>query len=399
MILGEHYPDDIRVSKEIKVLRKAGYDISLLCARRKNQISYEVIKDVKIFRVSGFQSHTQKGITDIITAFFFINPYFNRGLKKILSKQSYDFLHVHDLPLVRTVRRLAGKTPVIFDMHENYAEALKTWFTWKKSYFIRLKNRLFFDSERWSKYEHESMAKADHIVTVVDEMMEKALTETRTNPSKFTTVSNFEELDFINQEINPELFDKLKGKFIVSYTGNVGPHRGVDTLIESLAFLKHLPRLHVLIIGRCSKDAKSRLESIIDKHQLDNVELWGFRPFDKFYSYMKMSDVNVIPHNRNGHTDHTIPHKLFQSMMCGRPVLVSDCKPLKRIVQETNAGLIFEADNPKALAEKINELYRSSELCQQLATNGAEATLNGKYNWDTEGQKLVEMYDQLAKEL
>ena len=91
---------------------------------------------------------------------------------------------------------------------------------------------------------------------------------------------------------------------------------------------------------------------------------------DKFFSYMAFADVNLIPHNRNGHTDNTIPHKLYQGMMVGKPVLVSDAPPLKRVVEKLNSGLVFEGGNSKDFANKVEALYLNKVLYDQLGKNG-----------------------------
>src|SRR5690606_97873 len=89
----------------------------------------------------------------------------------------------------------------------------------------------------------------------------------------------------------------------------------------------------------------------------DYVEFKGHVPFNQVPSYMKVSDINLVPHNSNSHTDNTIPHKLFQIMILKCNLLVSSCKPLKRIVSETKSGYIFKADDSGSFAEKVFQMY------------------------------------------
>ncbi len=396
MVLPEFYPDDIRVSKEIRALQSAGYTIHLLCYKRTNEDLEEVINGVEITRVNGASTFNQKGITDILTAIFFIHPYFLKGLRAVKRNHEFQAIHVHDLPLFRTAKRVFKHIPIILDMHENYPEAMKVWFQWKKNPLIRLKNRIFFGFNRWSRFEKKALRKADRVIAVVDEMKDRAIAQDSTlDESKFQVVSNTEEVSFLNQTLDQEVFKEYAGKFIISYTGNVGPHRGVDTLIKSAKYLKDLAEIQLLIIGKLSNDTQDHLKKLIQAEELSNVELWGYRPFDKFYSYMKQSSINVIPHNRNGHTDHTIPHKLFQAMMCNRPVIVSDCKPLNRVVSQSHSGLIFKANDAEDLAKRIRELYEDRNLYQTVAKNGFEATVKGQLNWEHEGKKLISMYQSI----
>lgn len=100
-----------------------------------------------------------------------------------------------------------------------------------------------------------------------------------------------------------------------------------------------------------------------------------------------MSDVCLVPHNKNSHTDTTIPHKLFQYMLEGKPVVVSSCKPLKRVVEETDSGLVSEAGKKKDLADKIIDLYNNENLRRELGENGKKAA-QGRYNWQKETGSL-----------
>jgi glycosyltransferase involved in cell wall biosynthesis len=110
---------------------------------------------------------------------------------------------------------------------------------------------------------------------------------------------------------------------------------------------------------------------------------------------MKFSDVNIIPHKSNAHTDNTVPHKLFQSIMSGKPVLVSSSDPLKRLVNSTNSGLVFKADDPEDLANKVLLLYKNKNLCVELGKNGLKATTEGELNWDHEQHNLIKFYRSL----
>jgi glycosyltransferase involved in cell wall biosynthesis len=108
-----------------------------------------------------------------------------------------------------------------------------------------------------------------------------------------------------------------------------------------------------------------------------------------------MADVNVIPHQSNGHTDNTVPHKLFQGMMAAKPLLVSSSAPLKRLTEKYQSGLVFEAGNSKDFAEKVLTLYRDKNLCAQLGENGRRVTMEENVNWEHDQKDLVALYANL----
>lgn len=397
MLLNEHYPSDIRVLKESRTLIENGYDITLMCLARNGEEQKETVDGMNVIRLKGSETKQKKGILDILIAVFRINPLFLRALNEYLRKDQFSIIHVHDLPLFFTAQKAAkAEVKVVLDFHENYPDALSVWFKWRKNFLIRLKNKIFFGYKRWHKMELDAAMSCDCLITVVHEMKDRLQREAQVPEEKISIVSNMEGKDFLEQSVDESIFKHYEGKFIVAYTGNVGPHRGVDTLVKSMIYLKDQGDIILLVIGSCSLDTQHHLERLIKENRLEGkVELWGYRPFNQFFSFMNMASVNVIPHNKTGHTDHTIPHKLYQAMMVGRPVLVSSCKPLKRVVETNQSGLVFLAGDSKDLSDKILTLYEDKVQYQALAENGRKATVEGYLNWEKEQQKLLELYDKL----
>lgn len=397
MILENPFPSDIRVEKEAEALISAGHSVFLLCPGRKGEAKIEVYNGITINRINLSTSVYSKAFWDVINAIRFSHPVFKKSLKKFTRENQIHTLHVHDLPLAGTAIKYGKKTklPVIVDLHENYPEAIKVWFQWKKNPIARLKNRLFLNYKKWFKYEKYAVTNCDHIVAVVDEMKNRIISDHGINPDKITVVTNTEKKDFLNQELDTNIYGELADKFIITYTGNVGPHRGVDTAIEGMKYLKDHPDIHFFIVGSVNKNIEDKLQSTIDKYSLsDQVHVLGYRPFEKFYSYMKMATLNLIPHHSNGHTDNTIPHKLFQCMMTKNAVMVSSSDSLKRIVTETNSGLIFEAGNAKDFSEKVIEAYQNRNVLEELGKNGYNETVKKSLNWESTSQILLTLYSK-----
>jgi glycosyltransferase involved in cell wall biosynthesis len=104
-----------------------------------------------------------------------------------------------------------------------------------------------------------------------------------------------------------------------------------------------------------------------------------------------------VPHLKTVHTDATIPHKLFHYMYLERPVIVSNCRPLERIVREVDAGLVYPAGEAAPLAEAILTLAANPDAAQAMAQRGRAAVLE-RYHWEATAQDLVQMYKGLRQE-
>lgn len=398
MLLNAPYPSDVRIKKEADALQKAGHQIHLICLRRKDETYTAQVDGIQLTRIDAGKNNITLAMWDICMSMLSVHPKFRLKLRTWIKTHAIEVLHVHDLPLVGTALSLKKELniPVIADFHENYPDALKVWFEWKTNPLVKLKNRLFMNFHRWKEIEATAVRESDHVIAVVNEMKDRLIQEYKPDPEKIKVITNSEEKSFLLQQNIPDIYKAWQNKFKIVYTGNIGPHRGVDTVIDALNKLNHLEDLILIIIGSGSNAVMKNLQKQTEKSGLTNrVFFLGRQPFSMFFSYMHYADVNVIPHKSNSHTDHTIPHKLFQGMMAGKPMLVSSSAPLKRIIDDTHAGIVFDADNAEDLSEKITVLYRDKNLCKQLSENGILATVKGRLNWETDQLVLLDLYKNL----
>lgn len=394
MVLDAPFPPDIRLKKEIPVLVGDGFEVDLLCYRRAGEKHLEEWNGCKIIRSQKSVGKLRKTLIDIYNSMFFSNPLIKRELKKISNQ--YQIVHVHDLPVSRTVLSFAkqrGLTTVL-DMHENYPEALKIWFSWRKGFVIRLKNSLFFTYNKWFKREREMVNAFDRVIAVVDEMKERLVDIHGVPAEKIVVVSNTEPKD-LYRNISSQS-STVASKNIV-YVGGIGPHRGLDTAVEAMPhILKQVPDARLVIVGSGNPDNINHLKNLAAKnHVSDAVKFTGQLPFEEAISYMQQAFLNIIPHHSNAHTDNTIPHKLFQMLNSNYPVMVSSCKPLKRIVEEYNAGVVYKAGDASDFASKVVWSVNHPQELFQMSQQGHKAVQEGRYNWETDAEVLRTFYNTL----
>lgn len=78
-------------------------------------------------------------------------------------------------------------------------------------------------------------------------------------------------------------------------------------------------------------------------------------------------------------------------MVMKKPVIVSDCEPLKRIVGMMGNGLVYESDNPRSLSEMICRLYDNPEEARRMGNKGYEA-VQVEFNWNASAKELIRLY-------
>jgi len=403
MLLETEYPKDIRVRKEAESLVDGGVDVLVIVPWREGEKRSEIVNGVHVERIGRNMTYFRRGIHDMISALFFVNWTFYFKVPKLIKKYDVKHLHIHDLALAKTGYKLKSKIEgkVILDSHENYPELLATWFLTKKGFVARMKNKLLFTPNRWRRYEKRIMPKMDKIIVVIDEMKDKFIERYGFEESKMCIISNYEKKSFANDAMkmgsdNEFTFDPEI--FYIIYVGGIGPIRGVDDVIRGVNLLKSRgKKVKFLILGSGNSAYLSELDGIVESEGLqEEVQFLGYKPFEVVNYYMQKADVNIIPHKRTGHTDHTIPHKIFQIFLSKAPLLVSSCKPLKRMIDECDGGWVYESSDENSLAESVEEIMNSSPELKSEKIERAYQLAMTKYNWDLEGEKLVRFYNDLS---
>lgn len=401
MILNEYFPPDIRIEKEVRSLIEAGHNIYLLSLGKIGAPYIENVDGINVIRILPPRDFINKVTRLFWFNLFFENIFWERNLEYIIKQYKINIIHIHDLPLVKTSVIIAKKLniPIIADLHENFPEAIRTWRKIK----MPLKNRLFnlvLPVWRWKIYEKNILNNVDKIITVVNESKEHYINDCKIPSENITVVMNVEDLEeFYNLKIDENLIIKYKNNFIISYIGNFGPHRGIDIAISAMhEVLEDIPNAKLLLVGKGPKEYKKRLDKLCKELKIrNNVEFTDWVDFSLVPSYIALSNICLVPHNASGHTNTTVPHKLFQYMVMKKPVIVTDCKPLKRIVEECNCGMIFPSGDYSEMAKIVVKLFKNSELAKKFGENGRKA-VEEKYNWGNEEKKLCKLYEKLKNE-
>jgi glycosyltransferase involved in cell wall biosynthesis len=397
MLLENPFPTDIRVQKEADALINAGHDVILLCPLREGEKRRDFFQDIQIIRFNGQYP------TDFLKRKFllgyqaltFRNLMWQEAIMDTVKQNHVDAIHVHDLFLVATAIVVKKKTgiPLIADLHENYPEHLRIRFNPDN---LSWQDKLLVGADRWAKYEPKMLEKVDHIIVVVEEAKQRLMSLGST-PDKVSVISNTEDYKYWkSSKVNESVVKKYKDSFVLSYIGGFGPHRGLDTAVKAMCkTLAGVPYVKLLLVGAGGWYGEYLKRLAQDEGVLEHVEFIPWIPIEEVRSYIEATDIGLVPHNSNLQTEATVPHKLFQYMLFGKPVVVSNCRPLKRIVSDTSSGLIFEAGNSDQFAERIIELYHSPPLLKECRENAKTAASRGKYSWDYHARILSNIYEEI----
>ena len=383
MILDHEFPPDIRVENEIESLIEDGHEIHIACYTRDNRELKETNGNLTIHRkrISKFIYKTSVGALK----FPFYFSFWRSFLSDLFKTEHFDAIHIHDLPLAKTGFEFANKhnCKFVIDLHENWPALLSV-----ATHAQSLLGKLLSNNKQWEKYELTYCKKADNIIVVVEEAKNRLAT-IGINPKKVSIVSNTLNFNHFEQPVTkPD-----KNYYTLLYAGGINKHRGLQYVIKGLKSLQNTSksiRLWILGSGSYIDTLKELTKSEGVEHM---VEFMGWKNYTEMQSYFGQADVCLIPHVKNDHTDSTIPHKIFQYMYAGKPCIASNCTPIKRIIEKTNCGLIYEFDNPVDFAKKVLLLESSPELYNEFKENGIKA-VKSAYTWEIDKMVLNKVYEK-----
>ncbi len=386
MLLDHVFPPDTRVENEIKSLAEAGHEVHIACFMKEGKPLLEKTELCTIHRypISKFMFKASVGILK----FPFYFNYWRKIVKGLFKAERFDVVHVHDLPLAKVGYEAKCKYGVRFvlDMHENWPVLLQL-----SKHTNTVLGKLLSSNRQWVGYERKMCGLADKVIVVVDEAKTRVCS-LGVSPEKVAVVSN---------TLNVEQFDPIERKefktdrFRMLYVGGINYHRGIQNVIQAVAILK-AKGIDVFfdLVGDGSYLADIK-RLIAELNVSDHVTVHGFRHFTQIVDLYESANVALIPHIKSGHTDNTIPHKIFQYMYAEIPMIVSNCDPLVRIVDETHSGVSYRYDQPEELAAIIERFQRHPDGLNDYIKKGRQAVID-KYNWAVDGARLVELYRQLG---
>lgn len=383
-------PSDIRVEKEAAALMEAGHEVHLLLEGGGGRPREDDWQGLRLLRgvEMGRARETYYRYTFNFT---FRDALWRRAIEDFVTGRGIEVLHVHDLPLVGEALRagLRFGIPVVADLHENFPAGLQAWYT------SRLKRATIYRYARWARYEREVLGRVDAVIAVIEES-KRRLEGLGIAAEKIFVVPNTERRTWEQAGVDPVILERYRDDFVLAYVGKFSAHRGLDVIVRAMPEIRRAaPRAKLLLVGDRNRPYMRCLRRLIERSgAAEAVELTGWQPFERIWSYIAASDVCIVPHQRNPHTDTTIPHKIFQYMLLGKPVIVSDCPPLARVITDAGAGLVFRHDSPSEFAARVLQLRADADLRARMSTAGREAA-RGRYSWEETSGELLRLYGML----
>jgi glycosyltransferase involved in cell wall biosynthesis len=370
VLVGSHFPNT-RMEKEAKALANHAYTVTVIGWERWGAYSPLDARSsygVKKLRLSVPPNSLKVGLYLPIWCLF--------AMWQLLV-QRWDVVHAVDFDSFFPALLIAKlkRKPIVYDIADFYADTIGF------PILPGLSRRIV------AKIDRTLMQFAAAIILPNESIIEQAGLDTTRRP--IVVINNTPDPDILSGVVG----GNLEGRpFVIFYGGGVGPGRGITDMCLAV---KDLPDVQLAITGPCSPDFQVELRETCKN--ITNVKLHlSFVPYKEVIAETVKAHALFAIYNP---ADHNIrfasPNKLFEAMMCGKPIIVSDGTYMTNVVEKENCGLVVPYGDINAIRAAILKLANSPELVQNLGGNGRSAYEN-RYSWRIMEGRLLDIYQHIC---
>ena len=359
-----HPPDDTRIFyKECRTLAQAGYEVVLIIPHDRD----EVVNGVRIRAVPKPTSRFDRMVGTV------------REVYRAALEENAIVYHFHDPELIPVGIMLKNKgKKVIYDVHEDLPRQILT-----KPWIVPFLRRVVGVGAQ--TVENLCARYFDRIITVTSTIAD------RFSENKTTVVHNYPILEEFE---GPDFIPYQKRDPLVVYVGGITAIRGIKEMVKAVELIPAEWGVRLILAGKFSPPALE--DDVSAMAGWSNVEYLGWQSRDEVADLLSKARIGlVLLHPTLNYMD-AYPIKLFEYMAAGIPVVASDFPLWRKIVSDIGCGLLVDPLNPQAIADAVQWLLAHPVEAELMGQRGQDAVIN-KYNWSTESQKLLGVYQSLVK--
>ena len=324
------------------------------------------------------------------------NPYNFYGIEKTFEIKrlfTIDYWWIHNLSLLlwSQIGAITFAMAVLLRLKKEDSSTpvfTRDWYVLKILLFGKklgfIKNKIFYEAHRYNERLVDNYKQCDGLIVINNYLKELHY--------KKGINHILESHDGVNLDEYKNIIDYSyikKDKFILVYTGNLFTWKGVHTLVDSLAYIN--TKVELIIVGG-SNEVLNDFKAYVREKGFDNVIMTGHIPKKDTIQYVQKADILFLPNSaKDKMSFYTSPIKLFEYMAAKRPIIASNLPSICEILEDKKNAILFEADNPKDLADKINWALEND--CTDIVNQAYKDVQ--KYTWDKRAQNIKKFMEKL----
>ncbi|SLM85245.1 capsular polysaccharide biosynthesis protein [Vagococcus fluvialis bH819] len=356
----------------IKILQELGYEVHVatnfenpgtITSERSNQLKKYLEKEkVKYYQVDF--DRNPLNLTEFKKA--------KRQLRQLSGVNDYEFVHLHS-PIGGIIGRIIfgkSKTKVIYTAHGFHffkGAPLKNWLIYYpiEKYFSRCTDILItINAEDYNFSQKKLKAKRTEFINGVgvDTKLFKQFSEEE--KEKIRNKNGFNNDDFL-----------------LIYVGELSQRKNQDYLIDVMSEIKK-KEIKLLLVGKGPLEETLK-QKVKEKNLEENISFLGYR--SDVSDLMGMSDVVVSASKQEG-----LPVNLIEGLCEGKPLIVSDCRGNRDLVEDGVNGFVIGEYSDKNFSDKVFELYYSDRKRNEFSYESIG--ISKKYDIKYVHKQMLEIY-------
>lgn len=403
MFVENNFPEDPRVKNEADTLRDAGYSVTVVALRGKNETAgSKVVDNIQVYSIPKVTLFTktrkdnpvglQRLWLKIVALMGYMWEYFYFTIAcfamslYVMMKHGFDVIHAHNPPdtlfLVAAFYKPFGKK-FVFDHHDLCPELYQSRYKAEKGFLTTM----------LGLFEKGSLKLADITIATNESYRRIQIERGKVKPENVFIVRNGPNLRRVIHRPPSERLRNMN-KCILCYIGALNPQDGVDYLLRSLSDLLYKMNrkdFYCVIMG--SGDSLEDLRALARDLNLEGyVELTGFVSEEDLMRNLSAADICVDPDPSSPLNDVSTWIKIMEYMALGKPIVTYDLTETRWSAQD--AALYIKPNDEMAFAEGIAKLMDRPDLRAQMGEFGRQR-IQRDLKWDVVGQNLVRAYQKL----
>jgi len=402
MFLENRYPHDPRVRNEATALVAAGYRVTVISLRARDEASHAFFNGVEAYRFPRIAvfNKTNRSVKTflgrIITALksligYVVEYSYFTLVSLFISfyvciKQRVDIVHLNNPPdtlcLVAALYRLLGKK-VVFDHHDLSPELYLSRYGIQGA----RKGMIYHTLLMLEKF---NLKLANVVIATNESYRDNDIRRGNLDSRKVFVVRNGPDLNRVRLTSPDERLKSMNKKILV-YIGIMGPQDGVDYLIRALHHLVYgLGRtdFYCVLIGK--GDSLESLKALARDLKIEEyVWFTGFIPEADLIRYLSTADICVDPDPSSPLNDVSTWIKIMEYMAMEKPIVTFDLKETRFSAQD--AALYVTPNDEAGFAQAIVTLMDDAAMRQQMGKWGRQR-VERELHWGIMKQHLLDAY-------
>ena len=366
-IVLNNFVNDSRVLKEAQTLSANGYEVKVIALHEGTLNEFETVGGIKIHRINlrsknWFKIRAVQVLKYIELVFVIIKNY-----------RDIDVVHCNDLetlPLGVILKKIDKKIKIVYDAHEYETET---------HYSKGIRKKIAQKLERFLiKYVDRTITVSE---TIANEYVKLYNIK---KPALVLNTPFYQEVE--KTDIFRRKFKISKEKTIFLYQGALNYGRGIEILLE--AFKVMHDKYTIVFMGYGLLEASIREAS----KNYNNIYLHEAVAPTEVLSYTSSADfgISTIEDSCLSYR-YCLPNKMFEYMMVGLPVIVSNLPEMKKVVETFNVGVVLDENTINGITEAVE---KSVKLDRKILEDNLKL-VRDKYNWEEQEIMLLNVYNEL----